>query len=102
MTRQRGAPPPPHSSVKTTFEPSLLKVAECQYAKLGSATAERRTGFTGSVMSRRIPFPEHAPAASPISGYAVMSWHWFVCRVLWVPGPWSPPVQSPAISPVPA
>ena len=29
VTRQRGAEPPPHSSVKRIFEPSLLKVAEC-------------------------------------------------------------------------
>ena len=34
-----------------------------------------RTGFTGSVMSRRMPLPWHAPAAMPSSGYAVMSWH---------------------------
>jgi hypothetical protein len=35
-----------------------------------------------------------------MAGYAVMSWHWFVIEVRWVPGPWSPPVQSPAIAPV--
>ena len=28
--RQRGLVPPPHSSVKTTLSPALLKVAECQ------------------------------------------------------------------------
>jgi hypothetical protein len=33
-----------------------------------------------------MPLPEHAPAASPISGYAVMSWHWLVCAVRCVPG----------------
>ena len=27
---QRGWPPPPHSSEKSTFVPSLLNVAECQ------------------------------------------------------------------------
>ena len=30
VARQRGRVPPPHSSVKSTFVPSLLKVAECQ------------------------------------------------------------------------
>ena len=29
-TRQRGAEPPPHSSLNSTFVPSLLNVAECQ------------------------------------------------------------------------
>ena len=76
--RQRAAVPPPHSSVKMTLVPSLLNVAECQYEKFGSATASSRTGFTGSEMSSRMPLPWHAPAASPISGYEVMSWHVFV------------------------
>ena len=44
VTRQRGAEPPPHSSVKRIFEPSLLKVAECQNEKFESATAPIRTG----------------------------------------------------------
>ncbi len=66
--------PPPHSSVKMTLVPSLLNVAECQYAKFGSITASMRTGLAGSLMSIRMPLPSHAPAASPISGYAVMSW----------------------------
>ena len=99
VARQRGAEPPPHSSVKTTTSPSLLNVAECQYAKFGSATSATRIGFAGSVMSSRIPFPEHAPPASPIPGYAVMSWHWFVRRELCVPSPWSPPCQRPAMLP---
>ena len=34
VARQRAAVPPPHSSVKMTLLPSLLNVAECQYAKL--------------------------------------------------------------------
>jgi hypothetical protein len=75
VARQRGAIPPPHSSVKITFFPSLLNVAECQYAKFGSLTAAIRFGFAGSRMSNRIPLPEHAPAANPIAEYAVMSWH---------------------------
>ena len=68
LARQRGRVPPPHSSVKITFVPSLLNVAECQYAKFLSLTASSRTGWTGSRMSIRIPLPAHAPAASPISG----------------------------------
>ncbi len=47
-----------------------------------------------------MPLPEHAPAASPTSGNTVMSWHWLVRLVLCVPGPWSPPFQSPAMFPV--
>ncbi|PYR73990.1 MAG: hypothetical protein DMF86_19280 [Acidobacteria bacterium] len=65
--------PPPHSSVKITLVPSLLNVAECQYAKFLSVTWSRRTGWTGSEISSRMPLPEHAPAASPISGNTVMS-----------------------------
>jgi hypothetical protein len=99
VARQRGRVPPPHSSVKTIFVPSLLNVAECQYAKLLSTTASSRFGFTGSLMSSRMPLPEHAPAASPTSGYTVMSWHWFVIRELCVPSPWSPPCQRPAMLP---
>ena len=49
--------------------------------------ASRRFGFTGSEMSSRMPLPEQAPAASPTSGYTVMSWHWFVVLVRWVSGP---------------
>src|SRR5256885_327940 len=75
VARQRGCVPPPHSSVKITLVPSLLNEAECQYAKLGSTTSSTRTGWTGSLMSNRMPFPEQAPAASPTAGYAVMSWH---------------------------
>ena len=48
---------PPHSSVKMTLVPSLLKVAECQYAKPGSTTASIRCGFSGSEISNRIPLP---------------------------------------------
>jgi hypothetical protein len=43
VARQRGAVPPPHSSVKMTVVPSLLNVAECQYAKFGSTTSSMRT-----------------------------------------------------------
>ena len=58
------------------------------------------SGCTGSEMSSRMPLPEHAPAASPSSGKTVMSWHWLVVLVRCVPGPWSPPVQRPAMAPV--
>jgi hypothetical protein len=78
----------------------LLKVAECQKAKLSSTTWASRTGFTGSEMSSRMPLPEQAPAAMPISGYTVMSWHWRVSRELCVPGPWSPPCQRSEMSPL--
>ena len=36
VARQRGAEPPPHSSEKSTFVPSLLNVAECQNDMFGS------------------------------------------------------------------
>jgi hypothetical protein len=81
--------------VKITFVPSLLKVAECQNAKLGSITSSIRTGLTGSEMSIRIPLPWQAPAASPTAGNAVMSWQALVALVRWVPGPWSPPGHRP-------
>ena len=55
VTRQRGCKPPPHSSVNRTFEPSLLKVAECQNEKLESATAPTRLGFATSRMSSSRP-----------------------------------------------
>ncbi len=61
-----------------------------------------RTGFTTSEMSSRMPLPEHAPPASPMSGKTVMSWHWCVRRVDCVPAPWSPPAHRPAMSPVSA
>ena len=47
-----------------------------------------------------MPFPAHAPAASPTSGNTVMSWHWFVTEVFCVPGPWSPPGHRPEMAPV--
>src|SRR5688500_2150129 len=50
-----GDVPPPHSSVNTTFLPSLLKTAVCQSEKLVSALAARRTGFSGLEMATRIP-----------------------------------------------
>src|SRR5688572_19233249 len=87
VDRHRGRVPPPHSSVKITFVPSLLNVAECQNAKFLSDTSWMRTGFIGSEMSRRIPLPEQAPAARPTSGKTVMSWHLFVALVLCEPGP---------------
>ena len=58
---------------KMIFVPSLLNVAECQYAKFLSTTWSSRTGFTGSEISSRMPFPAHAPAANPIAGNTVMS-----------------------------
>ena len=49
-----------------------------------------------------MPLPEHAPAARPISGKAVMSWQRLDSAVRWVPGPWSPPRHRPASAPVSA
>src|SRR6476646_2227688 len=73
--RQYAAPPPPHSSLNSTIEPSLLNVAECQNEKLESATAATRFGFGVSLMSSKRPMPAHAPPARPTDGYTVMSWH---------------------------
>jgi hypothetical protein len=73
VDRQRGCEPPPHSSEKRIFVPSLLKVAECQKEKLESATAAMRTGLATSRMSSSRPMPAQAPPASPISEYTVMS-----------------------------
>src|SRR5215210_1238269 len=75
VARHLGAPPPPHSSENRILVPSLLNVAECQYAKFESATASRRVGFAGSLMSSSKPCPSQAPPASPSAGYTVMSWH---------------------------
>src|SRR5215467_6808530 len=47
---QLGEVPPPHSSVNTTFEASLLKTAVCQSEKFVSAFASMRTGFSGFEM----------------------------------------------------
>ena len=55
VERHFGCIPPPHSSEKRTLLPSLLKVAECQYEKLESAAALRRTGCAGSLMSSSRP-----------------------------------------------
>ena len=52
---QFGDVPPPHSSVNTTFEPSLLNTAVCQSEKFVSARASRRTGFSGFEMSTSRP-----------------------------------------------
>ena len=73
VARQRGAEPPPHSSVKRIFLPSLLNVAECQNDMFLSAAKSRRTGCAASWMSSSSPSPAHAPPARPISGYTVMS-----------------------------
>ena len=94
VARQRGRVPPPHSSVKITFVPSLLNVAECQYAKFWSAAWSSRDGCTGSEMSSRIPFPAQAPAASPASGNTVMSWH-RSCQRLLRTGPVIAPATEP-------
>ena len=66
-------PPPPHSSVKTILVPSLLNVAECQYAKPVSVTTSNLVGLYGSLISKSMPFPEHAPAAMFKEGNTVMS-----------------------------
>src|SRR5947207_9834883 len=76
VDRHFGAPPPPHSSLKRIFVPSLLNVAECQYEKFESSTASRRTGAAGFDTSSKKPCPSQAPPARPSAGYTVISWHW--------------------------
>ena len=51
-------------------------------------------------MSKMIPLPEQAPAASLRVGKTVMSWHWSVWLVSWVPSPWLPPFHSPPRRPL--
>src|ERR1700694_4494092 len=89
VVRQRGAEPPPHSSEKRIFVPSLLNVAECQNEKFESAAAPRRFGCAGSRMSSNTPYPPQAPPARPIAGYTVMSWH--CCGPIGGPFPLPPP-----------
>jgi hypothetical protein len=55
VDRQRGCEPPPHSSEKRIFVPSLLNVAECQKEKFESATAPMRLGCATSWMSSSSP-----------------------------------------------
>ena len=50
-----GDVPPPHSSVNTTFLPSLLKTAVCHSEKFVSDFASSRTGFSGLDMSTSNP-----------------------------------------------
>ena len=50
--------------MKITLVPSLLKVAECQYAKPTSDTTSNLFGLYGSVISNKIPLPE------PVEAYA--------------------------------
>src|SRR5579883_3031784 len=97
VARHFGWPPPPHSSEKRSFVPALLKVAECQYEKFESDTASSRTGCVGLLMSSSMPYPSHAPPASPTAGYTVMSWH---CRVVlyWLGAPACSPIILAAIS----
>src|SRR5205807_9385909 len=58
-------------------------------------------GCTGSLISSRIPFPEHAPAANPMAEYTVMSWHWLVSAGLAAPLlPCVPPLFKPLSAPV--
>src|SRR5262245_42019184 len=60
-----------------------------------------RFGFAGSLISKRIPFPEQAPAASPIAEYTVMSWHWLVSDGLVIPSLlWVPALFNPLSAPV--
>ena len=73
QARHLARPPPPHSSVKITLVPSLLNVAECQYAKPLSVTTSSLCGLYGSVISNKIPLPEHAPAAIFAEGKTVIS-----------------------------
>src|SRR5207247_10003082 len=65
VARHLGCPPPPHSSEKRSLVPSLLNVAECQYAKFESDTASIRLGLATSPLSNRMPYPPHAPPANP-------------------------------------
>ena len=51
-------------------------------------------------MSSRMPLPEHAPAASPIAEYTVMSWHWLVSAGFSLPLSWLPPLFRPFSAPV--
>ena len=51
LSSTSGCVPPPHSSEKSTFVPSLLKVAECQKDMFESAAASTRFGFFTSWMS---------------------------------------------------
>ena len=59
---QRALPPPPHSSVKITFVPSLLNVAECQYLSVqemvetawASASTFRGSDMRGGANGSRI------------------------------------------------
>src|SRR5439155_19784299 len=76
VARQRGCPPPPHSSVNRSLVPSLLNVAECQNEKFESATALIRFGWATSWISSSRPYPPQAPPASPMAGWTVLSWHW--------------------------
>src|SRR6185503_1913933 len=50
-----GDVPPPHSSVNTTFLPSLLNTAVCHNEKLVSVFASSRTAFAGLETSTRRP-----------------------------------------------
>src|SRR5262245_11997098 len=77
VERQRGWPPPPHSSENRTLVPSLLKVAECQNDMLASPAISIRYGLAASLISSSRPSPAQAPPARPTSGYTEMSWHWF-------------------------
>ena len=56
-------------------------------AKAGRPRRRSGPGLTGSEMSRRMPFPEHAPVARPISGKAVTSWRRLFSAVRCAPGP---------------
>src|SRR6187551_2026488 len=98
VARHRGADPPPHSSLNSTFLPSLLNVAECQNDMFLSAAKSMRFGLTTSLMSSNRPRPAQAPPASPISGYTVTSWHWLGP----VGGPWLPRPRPPAAAGCPA
>src|ERR1700722_17393714 len=51
-------------------------------------------------MSSRMPLPEHAPAASPMAEYTVMSWHWLVSAGFSSPLSWLPPLLGPFSAPV--
>src|SRR5258705_3573337 len=64
--RHFAPPPPPHSSVNSTFESQLLNVAERQWEKFESATAPMRFGFAGSRSSSY-----RTPASEPVCEYRI-------------------------------
>jgi hypothetical protein len=61
VARQRGCPPPPHSSVNSTLVPALLKVGGMPEGVVRIAHGVDADGIHRVGISSRIPLPEHAP-----------------------------------------